>query len=568
MNQIHASENFAWAEILKQQARQLGQQDAFVLLNRRVHIAERLSFAAFAQAVFALATQIAADFQPGDRLLLLYEPGIDFCIALWACLVSGRVAVPVYPPGDPRTRERFFKLSKAAEASGVLTTQKIRDQIRLARWLLPRLMRLKWLSSDTFKTNNPQQEWPHPDYDQVALLQYTSGSTSEPKGVMLSHQSLQANIASLTQARLIGREQAQERFVSWLPQYHDMGLVSGVLYPLVLGSISIILSPLDFLQKPVRWLQAISDYQGSLSCAPNFAYELCLKRISDQQMQGLDLNSWKLALNGAEPVRPDTLRRFSERFAAWGFQPESMYPSYGLAESTVFVSGGVPQQAPEIRVFSQAGLLQNLALAPTNVQDQRELVSLGRCWGQTRIEIRDPQSQQVLPEGQIGEIYLSGPSLGLGYWREPELSQARFQQTEDGLWLQTGDLGFLFEQSLFISGRHKDLIIINGENYSPSDLEQTVEQAHPDLRRGCGVAFSIGEPEKLILVQEVRASTEDALSEIKVQILAHFAQHWHLPVADLLLVKAGVLPKTSSGKIQRRRCRAMYTKNKFKDLKS
>jgi len=427
-------------------------------------------------------------------------------------------------------------------------------------------MRLKWLSSDKLKAADIVTDWACPAEEDLALLQYTSGSTAEPKGVMLSHRSLQANFASLSQARLSGRETVQERFVSWLPQYHDMGLVSGVLYPWVLGSISVILSPLDFLQKPVRWLRAISDFQGSLSCAPNFAYELCLKRVSDQHMQGLDLSSWQLALNGAEPVRPETLRRFSERFAAWGFKSESMYPSYGLAESTVFVSGGIPRQAPEIVAFSQAGLLQHRAVAPASPADRRDMVSLGTAWGQTQIEIRDPETQDRLPEGQIGEIYVSGPSLGLGYWREPALSAERFQTREDRLWLQTGDLGFMSAQKLFISGRQKDLIIINGENYSPSDLEQTVEQAHPDLRQGCGVAIGIGEPEKLVLIQEVRASHQDDLATIHAQIKAAFAQHWQVPIADLVLVKAGSLPKTSSGKIQRRRCRAMYNKNKFRAL--
>lgn len=561
---------FSWREILSQKARDLAEQDAFVLLNRQVQIAERRSFAAFEQDVLALATQIAQTFKVGDRLLLLYEPGIDFCIALWACLVSGRIAVPVYPPGDPRTRERFFKVAKAAEASGVLTTKKIRDQISLARWLIPRLLRLKWLSTDLSpdlsKSDPVHTDWAEPDLGQVALLQYTSGSTAEPKGVMLSHQSLQANFASLTAARLCGRPEAQERFVSWLPQYHDMGLVSGVLYPLVLGSVSVIMSPLDFLQKPVRWLQAISDFRGSLSCAPNFAYELCLKRITDEQMQGLDLSCWQIALNGAEPVRPETLRRFGERFAAWGFRPESLYPSYGLAESTVFVSGGIPQQVPLIRTFSQAGLLQQRALPAAQADDRRELVSLGRCWGQSRLEIRDPDSGQVLPEGQIGEIYLAGPSLGIGYWREPELTQARFQAAGQQTWLQTGDLGFVFAGDLFISGRQKDLIIVNGQNYSPADLEQTVEQAHPDCRQGCGVAFGVGEPEKLVVVQEIRLTSSDSVAEIKAQIRADFALHWQLPLSVLLLVKAGSLSKTSSGKIQRRRCRALYLKNKFKDL--
>lgn len=556
-----------WLTALRHNAAAQGEAVAFRVLDKSGEVAQALNFAEFQQQVETLARVLQAQYPPATRLLLLYEPGLDFCLAFWACLVAGVTAVPVYPPADPRTRERFFTLAKDAEASGVLTTAKIHKQISLARWVLPSLRKFKWHASDQLisQTRYTPHDFAPPAPESLALLQYTSGSTHQPKGVMLSHQSLRANLNCLSEARLQGREQVLEKFVCWLPLYHDMGLVSGVIYPLMQNAPSTLLSPLYFLQKPLRWLKAISDTQATLSCAPNFAYELCLKRFKPEQMQGLDLSSWQIALNGAEPIRASTLRRFAEAFAPWGFQAGTLYPSYGLAESTVFVAGGLPGQPPVIESFSQQGLQRHRALPPQHPEDSVELVAVGRTWGDTRYQIADPESGDLLLPGQIGEIQLSGQSLGQGYWHLPAATEAAFYTDTQGLrWLRTGDLGFVKDNQLFVTGRLKDLIILQGENYYCHSFESLAEGAHPDLRQGCVAAFGVGEPEQVVIVQEVRADSKALVSVLADAIKAAIAESLGVPVKEVHLVQPGQVPKTSSGKIRRAQCRELLQKHKLK----
>lgn len=545
-------------------------QEALSLWHHRLEHQKNLNYHDFSQSVYSVASALRTQANQGDRILLLFEPDIDFAIAFWACLVAGMVAVPTYPPGDPRTRERFFEIAKDSEAKITLTSAKILKQSRVVRWFIGSLRRMQWLSLDALQEHKPETMDPVPA-EQLALLQYTSGSTDKPRGVMLSHNNLQANVQALSLARQTSPNQ-REHFVCWVPLYHDMGLISGVVMPLALGHSSTLLSPLHFLQQPLRWLKAISEKKGTISAGPNFAYELCLRRISDAQIEGLDLSSWRVALNGAENISPETLERFAERFAVCGFKAEALYPSYGLAESTVFVSGNPSgQKYTQLQVDSEA--LSHNKLVIQDHGATRALVGLGHCWNQGEILIVNPETKHLCPENQIGEIWISGPSVGQGYWKKPEASKESFQayvtgDDTSGPWMRSGDLGFVHEGQLYITGRIKELIIVHGQNYYPQPIEQAVQSASKAFRPGNGAAFSLGfSPEKLVVVQEIRKQSKADPEDLKRLAIESVLTQIGLPLHDFLPVAAGKLPKTSSGKLQRSRCRDLYLKGKFKQWK-
>ncbi|MBF2053377.1 MAG: fatty acyl-AMP ligase [Candidatus Sericytochromatia bacterium] len=533
---------------------------------------QTLSYGEFGAAVETLARALVAHTSPGARVLLLFEPGLEFALAFWACLRAGRVAVPTYPPADPRTRSRFLEIAKDAQAELTLTSRAILKQSQLVRWLMGSLRRMRWLSVEDLTGYTGTEALPTSPDDSLALLQYTSGSTATPRGVMLSHANLYANVMALNAARIAHGER-DEHFVCWVPLYHDMGLISGVVMPLVLGFPSTLLSPLHFLQQPVRWLQALHDCRGTISAGPNFAYALCLRRIKPEQRAELDLSHWRVALNGAEQVMPDTLRQFTETFAPCGLRPETLYPSYGLAESTVFVAGNACGTLPvTLSVASES--LQQHRVVPLTAETEaaglasRTLVSVGQTWGAARLRVVDPDTQTLCSEAQIGEIWLQGPSIGRGYWQRPDDTAQTFAAQlagEDGHWLRTGDLGFVWQGQLFVTGRIKELLILNGQNYYPEPIEQAVQAADPDFRTGCGAAFAVGQnPEQLVLVQEVRKQSRQSPQVLLQKAREAINQSLGLPLSQLALLPAGTLPKTSSGKVQRRRCQQAYLKGKYK----
>ena len=387
-------------------------------LGRWHHIQDKrtqMSYAQFGERVLRVASALSQQLQAGDRVLLLFEPGPDFAVAFWACLCAGMVAVPTYPPADPRTRNRFLDIAKDAEAAMTLTTDKILKQSRLVRWFVGSLRRMRWASVEDFEQSETQILAEVPQ-ERLALLQYTSGSTDKPRGVMLNHSNVYANITALdmSRAQLPQGPERQESFVCWLPLYHDMGLISGVVMPLALGHRSTLLSPLHFLQKPVRWLQALSDVQGTISAGPNFAFELCLRKVKEEQLKGLDLNAWAVILNGAERILPETMERFYERFKQCGVRYEALFPAYGLAESTVFVTGLPAGSGPLQANFNAEALREHrVSELPHMSEIQTEaLMGLGNCWNGGGLAIVDPDTRQRCAPDQNRRNLVAGSQ----YW--------------------------------------------------------------------------------------------------------------------------------------------------------
>lgn len=564
-----------WQYQLERHADEQGQKPLYRLLSRRGEVSRQLTYQEVWAQANGMAQILREQFNPGDRLLLLFEPDLDFCLALWACFLAGMVAIPLYPPADPRMRERFLSVSRDAEARGILTTAAIQKKVRVARWFLPVFRRLQWLAIDALHLPAPGR-LPEVSPESLALLQYTSGSTHQPKGVMLSHQNFMSNSQMLDLASRLPGQSPEARCVSWLPLYHDMGLMCGVIQPVYFGSESLLMSPLTFLQKPLRWLQALSDYQGTYSSAPNFAYDFCVKRIRAEEKEALDLSHWLFALNGAEPIQAETMARFSEAFGPCGFRHRAFFPAYGLAESTVFVAGGPATEAPQILCLEPG------ALARGNVQESEAeghiaLVSVGKVWASAQLCIVNPDTCEPLPEGRVGEIWLQSESVGLGYWKQSALTaqsfQARLAQSEEAVlpqtgWLRTGDLGFVKAEKLYITGRQKDVIILHGENHYPQRFERLAEQAHPAFRAGCNAAVGYGVPEALLIVQEVRADTTASVAEMEQALKETVSAATRVPVEYVLLVKPGQVPKTSSGKVRRSEVRLRYQKGKLKPWKT
>ncbi|MBE9128725.1 MULTISPECIES: fatty acyl-AMP ligase [unclassified Coleofasciculus] len=512
----------------------------------------------------AIATELQCQNAAGERALLLYPPGLEFITAFFGCLYAGVVAVPAYPPRPNQKMSRLQAIVEDSQARFALTLTSLLAKIERLLTQNHTPEPITWLTTDTI-ASDLASDWQEPSRDKntLAFLQYTSGSTGDPKGVMISHGNLLHNSALIN---CCFEDTPESVGVSWLPPYHDMGLIGGVLQPLYVGAPMILMSPVDFLQKPWRWLQAISRYKATTSGGPNFAYDLCVRKITAKQKETLDLRSWEFAFTGAEPVRAETIERFVTAFEPCGFRRQAFYPCYGMAETTLFLSGGLKSAMPVIFQVKGAALEQNQVVPACGETGSRTLIGCGRTWLQEKIVIVNPDSLTRCPAGQVGEIWVSGPSVAQGYWNRPEATAYSFNvylaDTGKGPFMRTGDLGFVQDNELFVTGRLKDLIIIRGSNHYPQDIELTVEQSHPGLRAGCGAAFSVevkGE-ERLVVVQEVERrylrslDVEEVLGNIRQALVA---QHG-LQLYKAILVKTGTIPKTSSGKIQRHACRAKF----------
>jgi acyl-CoA synthetase (AMP-forming)/AMP-acid ligase II/acyl carrier protein len=499
---------------------------------------------------------------------------LEYIQAFFACLYGNWVAVPAYPP-DPnrldRTLPRLLAIIKDCGAKVILTTEMIHSMASFLTAQAPELANLQWIATDTLSLKT-DDEWKGPKIkgEHLAFLQYTSGSTGQPKGVMLSHQNLMANLQVIQNhfGNLPGA-----RAVTWLPPYHDMGLIGDIMGGLY-GSCHItILSPLHFLQRPLRWLKAISRFGADISGGPNFAYQLCLRKISPEDKKNLDLSTWQQAYCGAEPIARETLDNFAEAFAPCGFRKEFLYPCYGLAEGTLLVAGNQRAEGYRFREVSKKKF-QERQVAQARQNPNEEIltyVACGAAMPGQKIKIVRPDTLEPCTEGEVGEIWLHGPSVAQGYWNQPEISKATFggKLKGDGShsYLRTGDLGFLEKDQLFVTGRLKDLIIICGSNHYPQDIERIVEASHRAIRPGCVAAFSVqmGYEEKLILALEVDSSrgatgtTESvSLQEIAHGIVAAVGRDFELEIQTICLLAKGTIPKTSSGKLQRSAVREAF----------
>jgi amino acid adenylation domain-containing protein len=514
-----------------------------------------------------IGAQLQAFNAAGERVLLLYPPCLDYVAAFFGCLYAGAVAVPAYPPRLNRPMPRLQAIVADAQVTMALTTDQILTSLESRFDHLPDLRGLHWRATDR-TTASVVADWQPPaiSADSLAFLQYTSGSTATPKGVMLTHGNLLHNLTAIQ--RCFETDTAS-RGVFWLPLYHDMGLIGGMLETLYCGGTSVLMSPVDFLQRPLRWLQTISRTHATISGGPNFAYDLCVDKITPQERARLDLSSWRLAFSGAEPIRAETLDRFAEAFAPCGFQPEAFYPCYGLAEGTLIVSGGAKAERPIIKHFNTSALQQRRVIEePIGSGTARSMVSCGRTVLNQEIVIAHPEQLTSCAPDEIGEIWVAGPSIAQGYWNNPTATaqtfQARLADSGHGPFLRTGDLGFLHDGELFVTSRLKDLIIIRGRNHYPQDIELTVEQSHAVLRMAGGAAFSVelaGE-ERLVVVQELERHYRNVdLNEVMQTIREAVASEHELQVYAVVLIKTGSILKTSSGKIQRRACRAAFLDN-------
>jgi len=502
----------------------------------------------------ALAGEIAALASPGERALLVYAPGLDFIEAFFACQYAGIVPVPVAVPVRPRDIERAVAIATDAQASLFLTTSTLHGRMK---GVLPApLEGLRWVATDDAK-GSPLAKRHAAGPDALAFLQYTSGSTGAPKGVMVSQRNVLENTRMIKHAFAADRD---TRTLSWLPHSHDMGLIGTILVPLVCDAESTLMSPMSFLRDPMRWLRAISKYKIVATGGPTFGYAHCVARARGKEILDVDLSSWRVAFVGAEPVRPATLSSFAETFAALGFRKEAFLPCYGLAEATLLVSGRTADRPP-----SAVTRTTSKGVEPSAT------VRCGPAAAQCHVRIVDAETLCEVQPGEAGEIWVAGPHVATGYWNRAELSEETFRATLAGeatSYLRTGDLGYLHDGELVVSGRLKDLIVLRGHNHFPQDIEQTVEQTSLHVRRGSVAAFSLwdGEEEHLAVIAEVRRVEDGGAQKLLGDLRQAISERHGVKAQSIILARPGALPKTPSGKIQRRQARLDYLEGKLTPL--
>jgi amino acid adenylation domain-containing protein len=510
----------------------------------------KFDYSTLDQRIRALAGILQERFHPGERALLLLDNDEHYVISFFACLYAGLVAVPAFPPEGARERHlaRLLAIASDAQACCLLTTSEIRPLIT------EQFASASILAVDAVKLEEAAAWHPHaPRSEDIAFLQYTSGSTSVPKGVMVSHGNLMANARALEEGMSMS---AEDIYLSWLPLYHDMGLIGGLLQPIHRGIPAVLMTPGFFIERPVRWLEAVTRHRATVSGAPDFAYRLCVERVRDSQLRGIDLSSWRIAFSGAEPVRYDTTKAFVERFAATGFALDAVYPCYGLAEATLFVTGGTRGDGMEAHHFST----EMLAKGDVKVVGQgAPLVACGTVASHHQMRIVERETLHFMPDGKVGEIWVSGPSLASGYWQRPGETAETFVYHQGSRWLRTGDLGFVHAGQLYIAGRYKDLIIVRGQNIYPQDIEQVVETEVEATRKGRIAAFSvetsagegIGVAVEVSRGMQKRVAVETLVRALNEAVSASCRES----LSVVVLLNPGALPKTSSGKLQRAACR-------------
>ncbi len=514
----------------------------------------------------AIGAKLARDYEVGSRALLLFAPGLDFVEAYFGCLYGGLVPVPAALPSRKSRAGTLELLTRDAQPAAVLTSERDEELIRRLGDAAPSLHALDMWAVDQI-SDEAAASWRMPAVSSrsLALLQYTSGSTSNPRGVMVTHENLMVNSALIQQAFGTSPE---SRGVFWLPLFHDMGLIGGMLQTVYCGGSSVLMAPAAFLHRPRLWLEMISETQATISGGPNFAYEQCVRRIPESERQGLDLRSWQVAFTGAEPIRADTLDRFCDAFASCGFQRRALLACYGLAEATLLVTSASADHEPRT-LDVEASELENHRAVPRQASsasssNMRSLVSCGRWRVGQHVHVVATDGTRLCQEGEVGEIWVGGASIAQGYWNQPSASQetfgGRLPGTGDGPYLRTGDLGFLLDGELYVTGRKKDLVIIRGRNFYPQDIERSVEQAHPAFRRDHCAVFTVGpHDDQLVVVQEIEPRWRDLDAEPAFQAIRQAVAREHeLEVFGIALLSAGALPRTSSGKIRRRTCRAAY----------
>ncbi|HOX78324.1 MAG TPA: AMP-binding protein [Bacteroidales bacterium] len=576
---------FSLLDVLNYRVSNTPDEIAFIYLKDGESDEERITYRELGSSASGLARRMMEMNVAGKRALLLFPPGLEFIKSLMACFYASVIAFPAYPPRKNRSLDRIMKIVTDSEATTVITTTEIYQSFNRSFSDLTELRSLEWIvfrdnpdlheNLESYIPKKTRQVDPHsssfPDPDSVALLQYTSGSTGNPKGVMITHRNIMRNCEFIRNSFGFSRKTVA---VSWLPTFHDMGLVGQIFEPVYTGFPSVLMSPVSFFQKPVRWLRAITKYSGTMGGAPNFAYDLLTESVTAGEKQELDLSSLKTIYCGAEPIRKSTFDNFFNAYKAHGLREEMLYPCYGMAETTLITTGPPAGRRPIYLAVDGESLKKNKVRLPRNSESEVKcLVSVGFPWLDMKIRIVDPETLTPCMADEVGEIWISGSSVSPGYWNKAEINrevfQARLDDDPGTNYLRSGDLGFLHEGELYVSGRLKDMIIIYGRNIYPQDIEFIAENSHPALRQNSSAAFSVevnGE-EKLVIVAEVERSAIIGLDVDAVcdSIRENVALETELAVHAIQLLRTASILKTSSGKIQRRACMEAFL-NKTLDV--
>ncbi|RLU03970.1 MAG: AMP-dependent synthetase [Ketobacter sp.] len=520
-----------------------------------------------------IAAYLQAKGLKGRNVLLLFPSGIDYVRTFFGCLYAGATPVPAYPPMGAKDLTRLQNIANDCNAGAILSNQVLAPTIENWTSNLGHHNSVPSLAVEDMLAGNPDAGFEpyQADPNELAFLQYTSGSTGHPKGVEITHGNLLANFQQIEHGFLHGNEQLSEidqlRLVIWLPPFHDMGLIGGVLTPVYIGAQVSLMAPLTFLKRPMVWLKTIAEQKAHVSGGPNFGYQYCVQKISEDQAEQLDLSNWHIAFNGAEPIQAQALHNFAERFKTSGFKSSAFLPCYGLAEASLFVAGSPSGRGAHTLNADLSQLAQGRYKNTDNVSGNNTLVSSGTFALDTDVRIVNPQTLHPCKEGEVGEIWINSPSVARGYWNKPQFSKSVFQATIKGdanrkAFLRSGDLGFVQDGELYVTGRIKEMIIIAGRNHYPQDIEQTLQSANPSFKGGGGAAFSItreGE-EELVIMQEIsRAAGNQADYKMLAAegVKAISSRHGITPHA-LVLVSGSTIPKTSSGKIQRAAAKQHY----------
>jgi len=564
-------------ELLRNQVGNNPDGMAFEFLDDRDGLSQ-VTFAELDRLARVIAARLQLELCPGDRALLVYPAGIEFIAAFFGCLYAGVVAVPATYPKPKRPMPRLQRIALDCDAHIALSTAQTLTTLDPALLSADAAMD-EWIATDELDAELANMWQPATLVDRdLAFLQYTSGSTSDPKGVMVSHGNLLNNLECIRQSFGIGETEEDLESatgVFWLPAYHDMGLIGGILTPLYMGGRSVLMSPTAFLQRPMRWLQAIHDYRATISGAPNFAYEYCVRRTSPEERAQLDLSRWRLAFCGAEPIRAETLQHFADAFRGAGFRMDSFYPCYGLAETTLLAAGPNYDQEPRILTVNRAALAEHRVVEACGepAEMTQRLVGCGPAVpGHTIIIVR-PETATECDEDEVGEIFIQGPSVAQGYWDRSEETEQVFGArvaSRDGKFLRSGDLGFFRDGELFVTGRLKDVIIIRARNHYPQDIEQSAEEAHPAVLPGAAFAVEAEDgDEELVVVHQLDRQFRGAnMDDIVRAIRRAIVEQHELDPHAIVLIRQTSLPITSSGKVQRNLCREQYLAGELKAVHS
>ncbi|HVL01831.1 MAG TPA: AMP-binding protein [Dongiaceae bacterium] len=564
-------------------ARLKGEQELTAFLGDDGSREGSLSFAGLDRAARNIAAGLTAKGLAGKNLMLLYTPGLDYIKSFFGCLYAGAVPVPAYPPMGARDIDRLKRVVQDCDAAAILSSSMLLPMIEA--WVANPTNGLNIQCVPTDLSANEDAPGFVPadvDPNEVAFLQYTSGSTGHPKGVMVTHGNLLENFRQIVWNFANGASlevvAAEYKTVIWLPPFHDMGLIGGVLTPVYAGARVTLMSPLTFLKNPFVWLKAITDGKAKVSGGPNFSYQYCVRKVSDEQMAQLDLSSWQVAFNGAEPIQVDALHAFANKFRSAGFDSRAFLPCYGLAEATLFVAGSPAMRGARVieADLSQLAKGELNPAEPVKTVETASLVSSGVIAEGAEVRIVDPNSHVAYADGKVGEIWVNSPSVAQGYWNKPSFSEsvfrARIKGDESKTWMRTGDMGFMWDNELFVTGRIKELIIVAGRNHYPQDIEHSLQASNPLFRKGCGAAFSVVDhgKEQLVVMQEVAGNglQPGDFQQLALQGARVIATRHGISPKSLLFIQSGNLPKTSSGKIQRAEAKKIYEAGNFTTLYS